>query len=100
MGRYIPLMLGLLSFIIIISVWELSVRAGFLNPFFTSRPTAIADALMQQAISGELLRNVSVSLVEFVAGFTLAVIVGVFLGVLIGWCKIVDYALDPFIWFL
>jgi NitT/TauT family transport system permease protein len=100
MRRYIPLMLGLLSFIIIISVWELLVRAGFLNPFFTSRPTAIADALKQQAISGELFRNVSVSLVEFVAGFTLAVIVGVFLGVLIGWYKIVDYALDPFIWFL
>ncbi len=100
MRRYIPLTLGLLSFIIILSVWELLVRAGFLNPFFTSSPTAIADALKQQAISGELLRNVSVSLLEFVAGFALSVIVGVLLGVLIGWYKIVDYALDPFIWFL
>jgi len=92
--------LGILSFVIILTVWEASVRLGMINPFFTSSPTSVAAALGRHAASGELLRNLSASLIEFAAGFGLAVIVGVLLGLIVGWYKIVDYALDPFIWFL
>jgi NitT/TauT family transport system permease protein len=98
--RYTPLLLGILSFVIILSVWELSVRLGWVNPFFTSNPFAIADALRHQVITGELLLNLSVSLVEFAVGLGLAVVIGVLLGLFIGWYRIVDYALDPFVWFL
>ena len=100
LNRYKRPALGVLSFVIILSVWEASVWLGMVNPFFTSCPTAVAAALGRHAASGELLRNVSASLSEFAAGFGLAVIVGVFLGLFVGWYKIVDYALDPFIWFL
>lgn len=94
------IILGTLSFIIIIGVWEQSVRWGLLNPFFTSSPTAIVIALKNQIITGELFDNLSVSMREFAVGFGLAIIVGVLLGALVGWYKIVDHALDPFIWFL
>ena len=100
LNRYKRPALGVLSFVIILSVWEASVWLGMVNPFFTSSPTAVAAALGRHAGSGELLRNVSASLSEFAAGFGLAVMVGVFLGLFVGWYKIVDYALDPFIWFL
>lgn len=98
--RYTPLGLGILSFVVILSVWECSAWLDWINPFFTSRPSAIAEVLRQQVATGELSRNLSVSLVEFTAGFGLAVIVGVLIGLLIGWYKLLDYALDPFIWFL
>ena len=76
------------------------MRLGWLNPFFTSQPTSIAAALAREARSGELARSTAVSLREFGAGFGAAILVGLTLGVLAGWYRNVEYALDPFIWFV
>lgn len=98
--RYTAVILGTFSFVIIIGFWELSVRWGWMNPFFVSSPAAIVVDLKGQIASGELLDNLSVSMGEFAMGFGLAIVVGIFLGVLVGWYEIVDHLLDPFIWFL
>jgi NitT/TauT family transport system permease protein len=95
-----PTLLGVMSFTVILLAWEAAVRVGWLNPFFTSQPTAIAAALAREARSGELARSASVSLREFGAGFGLAIVVGLSLGVVAGWFRTVEYALDPFIWFI
>jgi NitT/TauT family transport system permease protein len=100
LGRFTPFFLGVLSFIIILSVWEFSVWVGLADPFFVSSPRAIAGALVEQTVSGKLLEDLRVSLVEYAAGYGLGVVVGVLFGLLIGWYKVVDYALDPFVWFL
>ena len=99
-NRYKPLILGIVSFIIILSFWEISAWLEWVNPFFISRPTEIAAVLKEQMITGELFRNLYPSLFEFIVGFGLAVIVGVPLGIFSGWYKIMDYAIDPFVWFL
>jgi NitT/TauT family transport system permease protein len=95
-----PVLLGVVSFTVILLAWETAVRVGWLNPFFTSQPTAIAAALAREARSGELARSTSVSVREFGAGFGLAIVVGLSLGVVAGWFRTVEYALDPFIWFI
>lgn len=95
-----PVLLGVVSFAVILLAWEAAVRVGWLNPFFTSQPTAIAAALAREARSGELARSTSVSLREFGAGFGAAIVVGLTLGVVAGWFRTVEYALDPFIWFI
>ena len=100
MMRVRPIVLGVLSFAVILAAWELIARAGWISTFFISRPTMIAAALAQGARSGELARTVRVSLGEFGAGFGAAVIVGLVLGGLAGWFRTVEYALDPFIWFI
>lgn len=95
-----PLVLGVASFVVLGLLWELSARQGWVNPFLTSQPTAIAKVLQQQIASGRLWRHLLVSLNEFAIGFGGAVLVGVLLGLLTGWYRRVEYALDPFIWFL
>jgi NitT/TauT family transport system permease protein len=95
-----PALLGVASFAVILVSWEVAVRIGWLNPFFTSQPTSIAAALARDARSGELARSAAVSLREFVAGFGAAILVGLTLGVVAGWYRTVEYALDPFIWFV
>src|SRR5262245_29359003 len=92
--------LGALSFAVILAAWELVSRAGWINPFFISRPTMIAAAIGQSAQSGDLGHSVRVTLGEFGAGFGAAVVVGVALGVAAGWFRSVEYAIDPFIWFV
>jgi NitT/TauT family transport system permease protein len=98
--RLAPVALGVSSFAAIFLAWELAVRAGWLNPFFTSQPTAIAAALARSARSGELWQSVRVTLGEFAAGFGAALIIGFAVGVLAGRSRPIEYALDPFIWFI
>lgn len=100
MTRARPLALGALSFVIILTAWETAARVGWLNPFFTSQPSAIATALVRLAASGELARSTLVSLEEFGAGFGLAILVGLALGGLAGWFRPVEYIVDPFVWFI
>jgi NitT/TauT family transport system permease protein len=50
--------------------------------------------------SGALAANFTTSLGEFALAFGLACVVGIFLGLLSGWYRLVEYALDPFVRFL
>ena len=95
-----PVVLGIASFAVIVLGWESVVRLGWVNPFFVSQPSAIAATLRRSAGSGELWNNLSVSLHEFAIGYGLSVGVGILAGVLAGRFRTVEYALDPFLWFL
>ena len=98
--KHRPVAFGLLSLSCLVIGWEAAVRVGWFNPFFTSQPSAIAAALAAQASTGELWANLRVSLTELAAGLGLAIVVGVTLGLLAGSFPRLEYALDPFIWFL
>jgi NitT/TauT family transport system permease protein len=100
MRKLAPALLGVTSFAVILLSWEAAARGGWLIPFFASQPTSIAAALVQEAQSGDLLRSTAVSVREFGAGFGAAILIGLTLGVLAGWYRTVEYALDPFIWFV
>src|SRR5580692_9142249 len=95
-----PLVLGIISFAAILLLWEAAVRLGWANPFFISQPSAIARSLMSSARSGELWHNLAVSLREFAIGYGASVAVGILAGALAGRFRTVEYALDPFLWFL
>jgi NitT/TauT family transport system permease protein len=95
-----PVILGIASFAIILLVWESVVRLGWVNPFFVSQPSAIAATLSRAARSGELWQNVAVSFREFAIGYGLSVVVGILAGALAGRFRTMEYALDPFLWFL
>ena len=95
-----PVLLGILSFAVILFLWESVVRLGWVNAFFISQPSAIAATLVRVARSGELWRNLAVSLREFAIGYGASVVVGILAGALAGRFRTVEYALDPFLWFL
>jgi len=94
------LVLGIASFGFILLAWESVVRLGWVNPFFVSQPSAIAASLSRAASSGELWHNIAVSFREFAIGYGLAAVVGFLAGALAGRFRTVEYALDPFLWFL
>ena len=95
-----PVLLGIVSFAAILLVWESVVRLGWANPFFISHPAAIAVSLSHAARSGELWHNLEVSLREFAIGYSASVVIGILAGTLAGRFRAVEYALDPFLWFL
>lgn len=95
-----PVALGIASFTVILLLWESVVRLGWVNPFFVSQPSAVAATLSRAARSGELGHNIAVSFREFAIGYGLSIVAGILAGALAGRFRTVEYALDPFLWFL
>ncbi|MGP4014486.1 ABC transporter permease [Saccharopolyspora sp. 5N708] len=83
------------SVIIVLLGWQLAGQSGVVDTKFTSTPTAIAQAGWELARSGELWSNAQLTLLEFISGFVLAVVVGVPLGMLMGWRVRLRQTLEP-----
>jgi ABC-type nitrate/sulfonate/bicarbonate transport system permease component len=98
--KLLQLGLGALGIVILLVVWEFAARQGWLNPVIASSPSRIAEAFVRQWSSGDLLVDLRTSAIEFVIGFGLAIIIGVALGIAMGLNRTLEYAIDPFVWFL
>ena len=98
--RYDALILGTTGLFCLALIWEISSRLNWMDPVLISSPTRVATSLKEWAVSGSLWQDLGVSLFEIFVGFGLATIVGVGLGVAMGWKRLLEYAFDPFIWIL
>src|SRR5438132_8759819 len=78
-----------------LAVWEFAPRAGIVDATFTSQPTRVVAARFEIIRMAGVLHDVSVSLLEFALGFTLAIAVGVPLGLVLGRFPVLRYLLDP-----
>jgi NitT/TauT family transport system permease protein len=76
-------------------LWEILGRN--INPIFGSYPTAIALAFWDLAVSGQLSAALYESLRPFLAGYCLAIVVGVPLGLVIGRFRVVEAALGIYV---
>jgi len=93
--KHRKVLLGLLAVVIFLAAWQAAFLVFPFNPLFISKPDLIGRALVTLLQSGDLLRDLAVSAVPFVYGFSAAVVVGVPLGIVMGWRERVSYALDP-----
>lgn len=90
-------LLGTIGVVAFLLFWEWAGTSGFANPLFTSSPSRIVKAFISLGASGELAKDCAVSAQEFVYGFLLAIVVGIPLGILMGWYRPVEALLDPFV---
>lgn len=82
----------LISIVCVVGAWEVLGRR--INPLFMSYPTAILKAGAVMVASGELLRALMSSLLTLMAGFILASVIGVTIGLIIGRYRFVEAATD------
>lgn len=90
-------LLGLGAVILFLLFWEVSVLSGWANPLFTSSPSRIFAAGYEMFADGSIYPDLLVSAQEFVLGYGLAVIVGIPVGILMGWYTRLNAVLDPFV---
>jgi taurine transport system permease protein len=93
--RYRKALLGGLSVVLFFAAWQAIFLVVPFDPLFISKPSLIASGLVDLITSGDLFRNLAVSAVPFLYGFSAAVVIGVPLGIVMGWRVRVGYALDP-----
>lgn len=95
--RHENVLLGSLSMLAFLALWEAVVRAGLVNPLFTSSPSRIVAAAFEMFADGSIYGHLWVSAKEFFSGFALAIVIGVPLGILMGWYSRVNAVLEPFV---
>jgi NitT/TauT family transport system permease protein len=93
--KHRKILLGVLAVAIFFAAWQAVFLFVSFNPLFISKPDLILQALGQLLAGGDMLRDLAISAVPFLYGFAAAVLVGVPLGVVMGWRTRVRYALDP-----
>ena len=94
-ARYRTPLLGGLAVVLFFAAWQALFLVVPFNPLFISKPSLILAGLFDLIDTGELLDDLRVSAVPFAYGLAAAVVVGVAIGMVMGWRARVGYALDP-----
>jgi NitT/TauT family transport system permease protein len=81
----------------ILALWQGLVAARLLDPFFVSRPSAIAVRIGTWVISGSLWPQLLTTLEESLLGLAIGAVSGISLGFALGRSPMVADVLDPYI---
>jgi NitT/TauT family transport system permease protein len=88
--------IGIVSIGSFLLLWEILPASGLLDPFFSSSPSRIIKTGMKMFQNGFWV-DIGVSVNEFFWGMLLACMLGIVLGLLLGWYKTLYAILEPFI---
>jgi ABC-type nitrate/sulfonate/bicarbonate transport system permease component len=80
-----------------LGVWELAVRAGWVDPLFLSSPSQVAVRLYQVFADGTIWPHLWASGTTAFWGFVFSCVVGVPIGILMGRSVLVRDTLEPFV---
>ena len=97
--RHQALLSGLISFALVLAMWQAVVDVGLVRAFFLSTPTRMSVEFMRQVNTGEVADNLSVTLYEFAVSLGLAIAVDLGAGILASWSRTLEAVFEPFIWF-
>jgi NitT/TauT family transport system permease protein len=81
----------------IVGLWQALVAAGVLDPFFVSRPTAIAHRIATWTADGTLWRHLGVTVEESLLGLAAGAALGIGAGFALARSPFCGQVLDPFI---
>ncbi|MBV8904696.1 MAG: ABC transporter permease [Acidobacteriia bacterium] len=95
--RHEALILGGSAVVLVVAIWQACWSAGMISPLFLSGPSAIAKQFWETLRHGTLLADIRFSGLNFLIGFTIALVSGVVLGVIIGWYRKARLLFDPFL---
>lgn len=95
--RHESWLLPSVALLVLLAVWQWCWSMGLISPLFFSGPSAIASKFLELVSTGELQSNALYSGRSFIVGFAFAVAFGVPAGILIGWYRRLNLALNPLI---
>ena len=87
--------LPFLLFLTVVIIWEAAARSGLWSKLLFPSVASIAYEFGRFLVTPESLHEAWVSLYRALAGFALAAVVGIFVGMLMGRSKLVAGLLDP-----
>jgi len=88
---------SLLPLIVLILAWEVSSRSGVVSSFLLPPLSAVLERDWDDALSGELIVNLGLTLYRALAGFAIAAVGGVALGIVMTRSKLIRWFFDPIV---
>ena len=95
-----PIWLQVLPFasvVVFLAAWEAVVRLNDVPPIILPAPSSIARYLAEMILDGTLPYNLLVTFLRIMAGFLVAAVFGVTVGVFMGMSRVVARVFDPWI---
>jgi len=83
--------------LLVLLAWELASHQGWVSPQLLPPLEAVGGAFLSLFSSGDLVRHLGISLLRVILGFSLATLVGVSLGMAMGWFRRWRGFFDPLV---
>jgi len=90
-------LIGVLSVIGLLVLWQVMADLGWVNPATSSSPSNVWDTARQMISDGTLGSAVASSAKLFGAGFGVSIVIGIVGGVILGWWRLLGAIFDPWI---
>ena len=87
----------ILVFILLIALWELLTLVNIVDPFITSSPSRMTAMLIELFSEGNLVRHSFITLYETVLAFSISMIVGLIIAILLYSCEKIRKILEPYL---
>jgi ABC-type nitrate/sulfonate/bicarbonate transport system permease component len=95
--RAVDRIIGALSPLTLLVIWEIAARAAFIDTRFFPAPTNIAASFIELTRSGELFQHTYISMQRLFLGFLVGGIPALVLGIVMGLNRTVRAIFDPLI---
>jgi ABC-type nitrate/sulfonate/bicarbonate transport system permease component len=99
LARYEGWLIGAAAVAGFLVVWQFATFRRFVPELFLPGPSDIVSAFVVYVASGAIWPDMWISGQELMLGFGLSVLIGLPLGILMGWYRHFNHALDPFVTF-
>jgi NitT/TauT family transport system permease protein len=97
MKQYEPLIIGTVSVVIALTAWQLVANARIYSILFLPGPWDVAQAFVKLFQTDDIWVDIATSGTEMGIGYGMAIVIGLVLGLLMGWYTRFQFALDPFV---
>jgi NitT/TauT family transport system permease protein/taurine transport system permease protein len=94
--RYRTVLLTIASIVVAFLTWQ-AMSTFIFNPFLIPPPVEVIRTAIPMLLSGEIIADVSISMVRVLVGFTVGSLAAIVLGVLLGRLRLLHDLLDPII---
>lgn len=96
-SRGLILFLQIVTFVALMTVWQVLSAMQILDPFFFSRPSDIALRIVDWLVSGFIWEHLAVTLIEALLAFAIGTLLGVVLGLAFARVELIAAVFDPYI---
>jgi sulfonate transport system permease protein len=80
--------------VVVLALWETAVRLGLIAPQVLPAPSSVAETALDLARNGDLFVHLGVSLLRAVAGFIVGGVIGLALGITVGFSPLAQALFD------
>ena len=94
--KILVLVSQILLLVAVLWLWEFSASKGIIDSFITSSPSRIINTFTNFS-SNNLLEHIGVTVYETIVGFTIGIILGLIIAIILWWSEFLAKVLEPYL---